>query len=80
MGPVSELLLAIENQAFVLAPAQCGQHSPDRASYGRSLIIDPWGVVLAQAGDEPCVILADCDLDHLERVRARIPALLNRRL
>ena len=71
---------AIENQAFVLAPAQCGRHSPDRASYGRSLIIDPWGLVLAQAGDRPTAIVADCDLGELERVRDAIPALRNRRL
>lgn len=71
---------AIENQAFVLAPAQCGQHSADRSSYGRSMIVDPWGLVLAQAGDEPGVILADCDLAHLERVRKSVPCLANRRV
>ncbi len=71
---------AIENQCFVLAPAQCGRHSPERASYGRSLIIDPWGLVLAQAGDRPAVIVAECDLEEPERVRAAIPALSNRRL
>lgn len=71
---------AIESQTFVLAPAQCGEHSSDRASYGRSMIIDPWGLVLAQAGDEPAVILADCSLDHLRRVRRAIPALEHRRL
>jgi predicted amidohydrolase len=71
---------AIENQVFVLAPAQCGQHSPDRASYGRSLVIDPWGQILAEAGDEPTVLLADCDLDSLERVRERLPALAHRKL
>ena len=71
---------AIESQAFVVAPAQCGQHAPDRASYGRSMIIDPWGLILAQAGDRPGVIVADCDLADLERVRAAIPALKNRRL
>ncbi len=71
---------AIENQAYVLAPAQCGRHSPDRASYGRSLIIDPWGLVLAQAGDRPCVIAADCRAEEVERVRAAVPALRNRRL
>jgi predicted amidohydrolase len=46
---------AIENQVFVIAPAQCGRHSTDRCSYGRSLIIDPWGIVLAQLGDRPGV-------------------------
>ena len=71
---------AIENQVFVIAPAQCGQHSSDRSSYGRSMIIDPWGLVLAQASDEPGVIVADCDVGRLERVRAAIPALQNRRL
>jgi predicted amidohydrolase len=78
-----EILLrarAIENQAFVLAPAQCGRHSPDRASHGRSLIIDPWGRILAEAGDEPEVVIADCDLDVLKRVRASLPALLHRKL
>ncbi|MDJ0849156.1 MAG: carbon-nitrogen hydrolase family protein [Myxococcota bacterium] len=71
---------AIENQAFVVAPAQCGRHNPERASYGRSLIIDPWGVVLAQAGDRPCVITADCESEELERVREQLPALAHRRL
>jgi predicted amidohydrolase len=71
---------AIENQAFVLAPAQCGRHSPERSSHGRSLVIDPWGVVLAQAGDRPAVITAECDLAALEEVRARVPALTHRRL
>ena len=71
---------AIENQVFVIAPAQCGQHSADRSSYGRSMIVDPWGLVLAQAGDEPGVIVADCDMGRLERVRNAIPCLQNRRL
>jgi predicted amidohydrolase len=71
---------AIENQAFVVAPAQCGRHSPERASHGRSLIVDPWGLVLAQAGDRPGVISAECDLRELEEVRRRLPALSHRRL
>jgi predicted amidohydrolase len=71
---------AIENQAFVLAPAQCGRHSPDRASHGRSLIVDPWGRILAEAGDEPAIVIADCDPDELTRVRASLPALRHRRL
>ncbi len=71
---------AIENQAFVLAPAQCGRHSASRASYGRSLIADPWGLVLAQAGDRPCAIVADCDLDAQDRLRSDLPALSHRRL
>jgi len=71
---------AIENQCFVLAPAQCGVHSPERASHGRSLIVDPWGIVLAQLGDSPGVAVADCSLAELDRVRASVPALRHRRL
>jgi predicted amidohydrolase len=71
---------AIENLCFVIAPAQCGRHSPDRASHGRSLIVDPWGVVLAQLGDRPGIALADCDLEEQQRMRARLPALGHRRL
>jgi predicted amidohydrolase len=71
---------AIENQAFVLAPAQWGRHSEDRSSYGRSMIVDPWGTVLARAPDRPCVIVADCDHEQLERVRSSLPALDHRKL
>jgi predicted amidohydrolase len=71
---------AIESQAFVLAPAQCGHHSADRSSYGRSLIIDPWGLVIAQAGDDPCVLVADCSNRTVDKVRTAIPALAHRRL
>ena len=71
---------AIENQAFVLAPAQCGQHSQDRASYGYSLIIDPWGEILARAADEPAVIVADCDTTAQDRIRDSLPALRHRQL
>ena len=71
---------AIENQAFVLAPAQCGRHSENRSSYGRSLIVDPWGIVLAQGGDQPTVLVADCDGKDLERIRGAVPSLSNRRL
>lgn len=71
---------AIENQMFVIAPAQCGDHSSDRASYGRSMIVDPWGLVLARAGDDPAVAVADCDLGRLDRVRESIPCLKHRRL
>ena len=71
---------AIENQAFVVAPAQCGRHSSDRSSYGRALVVDPWGVILAQAADKPCAVVVDCDLAELERVRNSVPALSHRRL
>jgi len=71
---------AIENQAYVIAPAQCGRHGPDRASHGHSMIVDPWGVVLAQLGDRPGVAVAACPPEALERVRASLPALGHRRL
>ena len=75
---------AIENQAWVVAPAQCGQHGrghgTNRASYGRSMIISPWGLVIAQAGDEPKVLIADCPSAELDRVRRAVPALTHRRL
>ena len=71
---------AIENQCFVLAPAQCGRHSAERRSHGRSLIVDPWGLVLAQAADRPGVITAECHLEDQDRVRAALPVLLHRRL
>jgi predicted amidohydrolase len=70
---------AIENAAFVLAPGQVGQAPPHFSSYGRSMIVDPWGVVLATAPDEECFVAADLDLAAQERVREAVPALANRR-
>ncbi|HEX9968272.1 MAG TPA: carbon-nitrogen hydrolase family protein [Solirubrobacterales bacterium] len=70
---------AIENQAFVLAPNQFGQAPPNYSSYGRSAIVDPWGVVLATAPDEECFVAADLDLAAQERVRDSLPSLANRR-
>ncbi|MCP5070984.1 MAG: carbon-nitrogen hydrolase family protein [bacterium] len=71
---------AIENQCFVLAPAQWGAHGPDRSSFGRAMIIDPWGLVLARAPDRPCVVLADCDLEAQDRIRGALPCQSHRRL
>ena len=70
---------AIENQAFVLAPNQVGKAPPHFESYGRSAIVDPWGVVLAMAPDEECFVVADLDLAAQERVRESLPSLANRR-
>jgi predicted amidohydrolase len=70
---------AIENQAFVVAANQIGRHPPAFRSGGRSLIVDPWGVVLAQAPDASCVVSATLDLDRLDRIRLELPALANRR-
>ena len=78
-----EILLrarAIETGAFVLAPAQGGLHEDGRGTWGRSLIIGPWGEILAKAeDDEPGVIAADLDLDAVAKARAAIPALINDR-
>ncbi|MBA2475325.1 MAG: carbon-nitrogen hydrolase family protein [Actinobacteria bacterium] len=77
-----ELLLrarAVENQLYVAAAAQIGQTLPGRPpSYGRSMIVDPWGLVLAQAPDEETVISAELDRGRLEDVRARLPSLAHR--
>jgi deaminated glutathione amidase len=70
---------AIENQCFVVAPNQIGAHPPGHRSGGRSMIIDPWGVVLATAPDKETAIVADLDFSRLEEVRRRLPALTHRR-
>jgi predicted amidohydrolase len=70
---------AIENQAFVVAANQIGRHPGDYRSGGRSLIVDPWGVVLAQAPDAVCQIQATLDLRRQDEIRAELPALANRR-
>jgi predicted amidohydrolase len=78
-----EILLrarAIETGAFVLAPAQGGRHEDGRGTWGRSMVVGPWGEILAQAADdEPGVVLADLEIDASARARASIPALANER-
>ena len=69
---------AIENQCYIAAPAQFGMTRPGKPSYGRSLIVDPWGVVLAQAPDEETVISAELDRARLRWVREKLPSLKNR--
>ncbi|MBS1871169.1 MAG: carbon-nitrogen hydrolase family protein [Actinobacteria bacterium] len=70
---------AIENQCFVVAANQIGEHAPGRSSGGRSLIADPWGTVLATAPDAEGYALADLDLARQDAIRARLPALAHRR-
>jgi deaminated glutathione amidase len=70
---------AIENQAFVLAPNQVGEAPPHFHSAGRSMIVDPWGVVLATAPDEECFVAADLDFAAQDGVRESLPSLVNRR-
>ena len=77
-----EILLrarAVENQTFVLAPAQWGRKADGRWTYGRSMIVDPWGTVLATCPDRDGYALATLDLDYLGRFRTEFPALANRR-
>ena len=69
---------AVENQYFVAAAAQFGETRPGRPSYGRSLIVDPWGIVLAQAPDEETVIAAELDIARLHEIRKKLPSLKNR--
>jgi nitrilase len=78
-----ELLLrarAVENQCFVIAPAQGGLHPNGRRTWGHSLVIDPWGEVLAVQAEGEGVVLADIDLQRLADVRRQLPALGHRRL
>jgi deaminated glutathione amidase len=70
---------AIENQVFVVAAGQIGEAPPHYRSYGRSMIVDPWGVVLAQAPDTECFVAADLDFESQDRVRERLPSLRHRR-
>jgi predicted amidohydrolase len=77
-----ELLLrarAVENQCYVAAPNQWGITHDGKAAYGRSVIVDPWGTVLATAPDEDCVIVADLDRERMRSIRSFLPSLANRR-
>jgi deaminated glutathione amidase len=78
-----ELLLrarAVENQAYVVAPAQGGLHASGRRTYGHTMIVDPWGEVLAVRPEGEGFVLAEIDSDRIRQVRAALPALLNRRM
>ena len=71
---------AIENQAYVIAPAQGGWHASGRRTYGHSMIVDPWGQVLAVRPEGEGVLLAEIDTERVQEVRASLPAVANRRL
>jgi len=66
---------AIENQAYLFAPAQFGHHGGNRRSWGHAMVVDPWGAVLAECGDHPGYALASLDFDYQDRVRASLPCL-----
>jgi predicted amidohydrolase len=71
---------AIENLAWVFAPAQVGQHARGRSSHGHAMVVDPWGGVVAQVADGPGIALAEIDFERQERLRRELPALQHRRL
>jgi predicted amidohydrolase len=71
---------AIENQCFVVAPAQTGRHPGDRKTWGHAMIVDPWGTLLADAGHEVGVVAAEVNLDQLRELRRTMPVLGHRRL
>ena len=71
---------AIENQAYVIAPDQFGKNPKSFEAHGHSMIVDPWGKILAELADGPGVITAEIDLEYLANVRAELPALNHRRL
>lgn len=70
---------AIENQCYVLAPAQVGKNTDRRRTYGRSMIVDPWGTILAQCPDRPSVAYADLDLEAVDSFRSKLPCLEHER-
>jgi len=69
---------AIENGCYIVAPAQIGK-KPNFTAFGNSLVVDPWGTVIARSKDQPGVTLAEIDLDFLDKIRGQIPSLKNRR-
>jgi deaminated glutathione amidase len=71
---------AIESQIYVLAPAQTGKHPKGRQTYGKSLIVDPWGAVLAQAGEGEGIALAFIDPSYQDKVRSALPSLRHKKL
>ncbi|HKY82634.1 MAG TPA: carbon-nitrogen hydrolase family protein [Sphingobium sp.] len=71
---------AIEAGCFVIAAAQTGRHADGRETYGHSLIVDPWGDIVLDMGEEAGLALADIDLSRIEEVRGRVPAIANRRI
>ncbi len=71
---------AIENQVYVMAPAQFGAHGPTRRSYGHALVVDPWGIVIAECGDQEGFALARLDFAHQDRLREALPVLSHRRI
>lgn len=66
---------AIENGCFIIAPAMCGDHPGNRQTYGHTLVVDPWGEVLAEGGESPAIVYADIDPAAVARARGMIPSI-----
>jgi predicted amidohydrolase len=71
---------AIENLAYVIAAAQTGRHANGRETYGDSMIVNPWGEILARRAREPGVVTASCDLEKLKSLRAQLPSIEHRKI
>jgi len=69
---------AIENQVYIIAPNQIGEHPVGKHCYGNSMIVDPWGKVIARASDRVEAVVANIDLDYVDKVRGKLPSLKNR--
>lgn len=69
---------AIENQVYILASAQTGSYMGNYYCYGKSMIVDPWGIVLAKASDKECVLVADIDFEFQKKIRRELPSLNHR--
>ena len=70
---------AIENQSYVIASAQFGQHNEKRASYGHSMVIDPWGEIIGQMSDKEGFFVCEIDLEYLDKVRGNMACLAHMR-
>lgn len=70
---------AVENQVFMVAPAQIGSHRPNKYCFGSAMIVNPWGTILVRAPEEETVIVAEIDYDYQDKVRRELPALAHRR-
>lgn len=66
---------AIENECFILAPAMCGDHPGNRQTYGHTLVIDPWGEILAEGGESPEIVYADIEPARVAKIRGMMPSL-----
>ena len=71
---------AIENQAYIIAPAQFGESRSSFQTHGHTMIVDPWGKVIAELADGPGIVSAEIDLEYLQKIRSELPALKHRRI